>query len=170
MNIELTKEQIQEYARLYDDPLSDRMKKARGRGHMELDDLIEVARWKWRGKRTENLCRKNTGDEVRKISETCFKEKSDCGRIRKLLELRGVGWPMASVILHFAFDDEYPILDIRAMRSVGGPKSKHYTCKVWEEYVQLCRDTAKMHGISIRQLDKALWAFDRENPNSRMGS
>ena len=80
-------------------------------------------------------------------------------QIGALLALRGVQWPMASVILHFAFPDRYPILDVRAMSTVGG--SKYYTFEKWREYVNLCRETATAHDITMRDLDRALWAFDR---------
>jgi hypothetical protein len=69
---------------------------------------------------------------------------------------------MASVFLHFAFSDTYPILDVRAMNSVGG--STLYTFERWVKYVDLCRTTAATHGITIRTLDKALWAFDKGSP------
>ena len=86
----------------------------------------------------------------------------DSVRIGALLALRGVQWPMASVILHFAFPDRYPILDVRAMNTVGG--STLYTFERWLEYLELCRATAKTHGITMRTLDKALWAFDKGSP------
>lgn len=169
MKIKLTKEEIQKYAELYDDPLSDRMKEAKSRGYMTLDDLIQVARWKWGGE-TERLCKMNTEDKVREISEASFKAKTDCERIKILLQLRGVGWPVASVILHFAYPEKYPILDIRVMRTVEGPTSKYYNCKIWNNYVKLCQNTAKVHNISIRELDKALWAYDWEEQKKMVRS
>jgi hypothetical protein len=66
---------------------------------------------------------------------------------------------MASVILHFAFPKEYPILDVRAMNTVGG--STLYNFERWMSYVGLCRDTARKHDVSLRTLDKALWAADK---------
>lgn len=70
---------------------------------------------------------------------------------------------MASVILHFAFPDDYPILDVMAMDTVGG--STHYTYDKWIEYKDLCCRTAKQHGISLRTLDKALW--EKGNPSGK---
>jgi hypothetical protein len=69
---------------------------------------------------------------------------------------------MASVILHFSFPDRYPILDVNAMRSVGG--STFYTFDKWIEYAELCRTTAAQHDITMRELDKALWFFGQPNP------
>lgn len=164
MQINLTREQIIEYAARYaydaDDVLGARMEAAANRGHMTQSDLVEVARWKWRGGRTRQLCSQNTEAEVREITGVSFAAVSERLRIGALLSLRGVQWPMASVILHFAFPDRYPILDVRAMNTVGG--STLYTFEKWREYCELCRAAAKRHGVSMRTLDKALWAFDKD--------
>jgi hypothetical protein len=40
-------------------------------------------------------------------------------RIKILFVLNAVSWPTASVILHFGYDNRYPILDYRALWSVG---------------------------------------------------
>lgn len=163
MQINFTREQILEYAACYvydaDDVLGTRMEAAAQRGHMTREDLIAVARWKWRGGRTRQLCAENTEAEVVEITTASFGATSERLRIGTLLSLRGVQWPMASVILHFTFPDQYPILDVRAMNTVGG--SPLYTYEKWVDYVGLCRRTAAEHGVSMRTLDKALWAFDK---------
>ncbi len=132
------------------------------RGHMTRNDLVAVAEWKWRGGRTRQLCGQNTEAEVEEITAVSFAASSERLRIGTLLALRGVQWPMASVILHFAFPGRYPILDVRAMNTVGG--STLYTFERWLEYLELCRATAEIHGITMRTLDKALWAFDKGSP------
>ena len=163
MQINLTRDQILEHAGHYvydeDDVLGARMGAAAQRGYMTRDDLIAVAKWKWRGGRTRQLCGQNTEAEVEEITAVSFAAGSERLRIGALLALRGVQWPMASVILHFAFPDRYPILDVRAMNTVGG--STLYTFERWLEYLKLCRATAKTHGITMRILDKALWVFDK---------
>lgn len=163
MKIDLTRDQILEYASRYvydeDDILGERMQAATQQGYMTRDDLVAVAKWKWRGGRTRQLCQENTEPEVEEISAVSFAAKSERLRIGALLALRGVQWPMASVILHFAFPDDYPILDVRAMSTVGG--STLYTFEKWQEYVEVCRATARANGVSMRTLDKALWAFDK---------
>ena len=126
---------------------------------MTSEDLIAVAEWKWSGGRTRNLCELNSSAEVEEISTASFAAESERFRIGALLSLSGVGWPMASVILHFTFPVRYPILDVRAMRTVNG--STHYTFQKWQKYTKLCRDSAMKHDVSMRTLDKALWAFDR---------
>jgi hypothetical protein len=165
MQINFTRDQILEYAARYvydaDDVLGARMAAAAKRGHITRDDLIEVAKWKWRGGRTRQLCAQNTEAEVEEISAVSFAATSERLRIGVLLALRGVQWPMASVILHFAFPDRYPILDIRAMNTVGG--STLYTFEKWNEYLDLCRKAATEHDVTMRTLDKAIWAHDKDS-------
>ena len=70
MRINFTREQILEYAARYvydaDDVLGARMEAAAQRGYMTRDDLIAVAKWKWRGGRTRQLCGQNTEAEVKR--------------------------------------------------------------------------------------------------------
>lgn len=167
MRISLTKDEVLRYSNQYaydgDDLLAARIAQAAERGFMTRDDLVAVARWKWRGGRTRQLAAQNSEDEVREITRVAFSAASERLRIGALLALRGVNWPMASVILHFAFPERYPILDIRAMKSVDG--STIYTFEKWMKYAELCRESARQMGVTMRILDRALWAADKEqNP------
>ena len=69
---------------------------------------------------------------------------------------------MASTILHFVFPECYPIIDIRAMSTLGGPDPSRFNrdFEKWKEYYELCRNTAKEYGVSLRDLDRALWTYD----------
>ena len=152
---------IREYAKEYKydargfDPEAH-VRQAVQRGYMTPADLDQVAGWKWRGSRTRDLCCGNSPEDIKEISQTAFSTKSERLKIGALLSLAGVGWPTASVILHFAYDPKrYPILDVRAMNAVGGTANYNFTR--WMEYVDLCQSTAKQHNINLRTLDKALW-------------
>lgn len=164
MQITLTNTEIEAFAQSYDyasdAALSQRMSKASARGSMTLEDLQEVARWKWRGGRTHNLVSENSAEDVEEVTRAAFSAKRERLRIGALLALRGVDWPMASVILHFAFPDDYPILDVRAMNSVGG--STYYTFERWLAYVTLCRDKSQELEVTMRTLDRALWSADKK--------
>ena len=111
------------------------------------------------GKALVNLVEKNTLIEVAETSRAAFSATTERLRIGALLALHGVGWPMASVILHFAFPECYPILDKRVMRVVGVPDA--YSFDRWVEYTDLCREASRRLGVSMRVLDRALWTLDR---------
>src|SRR3954449_8158721 len=48
-----------------------------------------------------------------------------------LLELGGVGVPTASTLLYFAFPDDYPILDVRALHALGHKPRSAYPIGYW---------------------------------------
>ena len=167
MRILLSKNEVLLYSAQYnyggDDELAFGLAEAIKRGFMTRDDLISVAKWKWRGGRVRQLAAENSEEEVREITRVSFSARSERLRIGALLALRGVNWPMASVILHFAFPDRYPILDVRAMTTVGG--STIYTFEKWKQYVEICRECAEQMGVTMRILDRALWTVDKsQNP------
>ena len=83
-------------------------------------------------------------------------------RIGSLLPLAGVGFPTASVILHFCHKDPYPIIDFRALWSLGYDKPPSYNIQFWQEYVDYTRKLAQQTGLSIGELDKALWQYSSE--------
>jgi hypothetical protein len=83
-------------------------------------------------------------------------------RIAALLELEGVGVPTASTLLYFAFPDDYPILDVRALESLGVKPRSTYPVSFWLDYLEACRRLARDAGVSIRTLDKALWQHSKE--------
>jgi hypothetical protein len=165
LKIELTREEVLKYSKIYeddgDDDLGDQLRKAADRGFMSMEDLIAVAKWKWQGGAVKKLVSENTKREVREISEVSFNAKAERLRVGALMALRGVGWPMASVILHFSFPNKYPILDVRAMKTVGSSNS--YTFDKWIEYTRLCRKKSVEFRVTMRVLDRALWAFDKVN-------
>ena len=79
-----------------------------------------------------------------------------------LLELAGVGVPTASTLLFFAFPDDYPILDVRALESLGVRPRSQYRISFWLDYLGVCRELASRHSVGIRTLDKALWQHSKE--------
>ena len=140
-----------------DEEIEKRFRTIRKRGHLVPEDLRLIARWKYPGKALVNLVGQNTPVEVEEISRASFSAETGL-RIGALLALHGVGWPMASVILHFAFPNRYPMLDRRVMRVIGAPAA--YSFGRWLEYTELCREAARRLGVSMRVLDRALWTLD----------
>lgn len=80
-----------------------------------------------------------------------------------LLALRGVQWPTASTVLHFGHRDRYPILEVRALESLGfTQKDASYEFDFWWDYVTTCRRLADEHKVDMRTLDRALWQWSKE--------
>jgi len=133
----------------------------RRRGYLTREDFLELCRWKTR--RSRSLCARNTDEDVREASRVALETKSERVRIGVLLLLDGVSWPTASVILHFGIPDRYPILDVRALWSLGMDPPPNYTFDLWLAYAQHCRELAAAAHVDLRTLDRALWQYSAEN-------
>ena len=94
-------------------------------GHLTRKQLHEICQWK--SKRRAALAHSNAEDVVREITAFSFSAKCEESRIGALTLLEGVGYPTASVILHFCVDQTYPILDFRALWSLGVDQPSQYT-------------------------------------------
>lgn len=80
------------------------------------------------------------------------------------MALRGAQLPTASVLLHLARPDLYPIIDFRALwsLSINMPPAS-YGFAFWWAYVQACRELARSAGVTMRRLDRALWQYSKEH-------
>ena len=135
--------------------------KARQLGYLNREDLLRFCKWK--SPRALNYCKKNTEADVKDITHIAFSCRNERVRIGILTLLRGVSWPMASVILHFWSEYQYPILDRRALSSLGVEEKKSFGFDFWWKYTLFCREVSEDHGVSMRTLDRALWQHDKEN-------
>jgi hypothetical protein len=98
------------------------------------------------------------------VTRTALSTESEQLRVEVLTLLNGVSWPTASVILHFCHREAYPILDFRALWSLGVEANDvRYNFDLWWGYTQACRRLAEETGLSMRELDRALWQYSKEN-------
>ncbi len=124
-------------------------------------DLIEIGCWK--SPRQKRRYANNDDITVKEITQFSFAAKSEYARIGVLLALDGVFYPVASVLLHFAFPDKYPILDFRTLYSLGEEKPTSYNFEFWNSYCKKIQQLARELNLSIRTIDKALWQYSKEN-------
>jgi hypothetical protein len=130
------------------------------RGHYTRAEFIAVCAWKTA--RSRPKIASNSKAAVVKATARALAAGGEETRMGALLELAGVGVPTASVLLYFAFPDDYPILDVRALESLGVRSRSQYPVSFWLEYLCACRELAGRYGVSIRTLDKALWQYSKE--------
>ena len=71
--------------------------------------------------------------------------------------------PARSVVLHFFHNDPYPILDFRALWSISLDVPSQYDFDFWWNYVEYCRALSTESHLDMRQLDRALWQYSKEN-------
>jgi len=134
----------------------------RQRGYLTRDDLIVLTRWK--SPRVIPRVEQNAGAFVQEVTRLALSPGiSEEMRIKALPILDGVQWPVASVVLHFGFENHYPILDFRALWSLEEPQPPKYTLSLWLRYTDFCRQYSVTHQVSMRDLDRALWTYSKEN-------
>ncbi len=133
---------------------------ARNRGYLKRGEFIELCRWKT--PRTQPLVRQNSADAVEAITRAALESRHEHVKINALRGLRGVSWPTASVVLHFCDKRPYPVLDVRALWSLGYRKPPKYTLEFWLAYTKFTRELARRSGQSMRIVDRALWQYSSE--------
>jgi len=134
---------------------------ARGRGHYSRAEFLTVCAWKT--PRSRPRVERNAAQVVERATRRALGSAEERERMEALVELEGVGVPTASTLLHFALPADYPILDVRALESLGHTgKSTAYSVPFWLDYLEACRRLATSHGVSMRTLDKALWQHSKE--------
>ena len=133
---------------------------ARARGYYRRREFLSVCAWKT--PRSAPRVALNSGPAVRAVTRRALAEPDEAARMEALLTLRGVGVPTASTLLYFAFPGLYPILDVRALESLGVKPRSQYPVGFWLGYLEACRALAVQCGVSLRTLDKALWQWSKE--------
>jgi hypothetical protein len=133
---------------------------ARRRGYYTKSELVLISEWKT--VRSKSRVARNTDAFVEGITRAAFATDDESERMLALCALRGVDVPTASVLLHFAFPDRYPIIDRRALESLGERAQPPYPTSYWLAYVDACRKLAAEAGVTMRVLDKALWQHSRD--------
>jgi hypothetical protein len=141
-----------------------------GRAYLDKGHFVEIATWK--SQRPLRHYESNDDDLVQEVTALAFAVPREHLRLRVLTLLNGVGVPVASTILHFAFPGRYAIMDVRAVTTLTyldlwtrpGPVQPGFTglsVADWQVYTHLMRQHARPLGVTLRELDKALWAFDK---------
>jgi len=133
---------------------------ARERGFYTRAEFLEVCAWKT--VRSRSKVAANAEAAIVDATGRALAAGDEATRIAALLELEGVGVPTASTLLYFAFPDDYPILDVRALESLGVKPRSTYPVSFWLEYLDAARQLARRAGVSLRTLDKALWQHSKE--------
>lgn len=171
MNLRFPKSQINHWAKRYterqresnrarEEYLINLKDEVQERGHLTKNELYEIARWK--SPRRAALTLENTDAFIAEITQTAFTATDDWTKLLTLIQLRGIGEPTASAILHLYDERQYPILDIHALWAVGLPWTARTSYPFWAKYIEFCRDIVNRNSVSMRELDRALWKYSSD--------
>jgi hypothetical protein len=159
----------QRYSYTEDLPVLKIGMRSRNAGYYTRRDFLEVCEWKTRG-RPRRYYQLNSRQDVRRATTIALSSTDEKTRMMSLIGshggLQGVSWPTASVFLHLAHKEPYPILDRRALWSLQ-VKRTYYTFDFWWDYVRACRALAAECGVSMRDLDRALWEYSNQNERAK---
>jgi hypothetical protein len=128
---------------------------ARTRAYVET-----IFRWKTKGRGISRL-RKNSDEEIADALGLAVAANTDRAAISVLSGLRGADVPVASAILMAIDPERYTVIDFRALEALGN-RSNNRSVSFYLEYLSACRQLAKEHQVSLRDLDRALWQWSSE--------
>ena len=157
-------ERQREKDRTKEQHLIDLKPEVQSRGYLTKDELHTIARWK--SPRRAALTLENTDAFIKETTKRAFTATNDWTKLLTLTQLRGIGQPTASAILHLLDKGQYPLLDIHALWSVGRQWKARVSYPFWLDYVQFCRDIANRNNVSMRDFDRALWKYSSEPQES----
>jgi len=158
---------IPRWAAKYDYPESDDLpaqigELAKAEGSLTRSQFLEMARWKT--SRSKSRCAKNSDEFVAEVTSAALRSNIPRFKVEVLTLLDGVDWPTASVILHFCDRERWPIIDFRAFWSLGQDSpAGRYTVDMWTAYTLYTRQLAHSAKVDMRTLDRALWAYSKQN-------
>jgi len=145
-------------------------------------ELQRISQWKLQSRRNDSNIRENSDEAVTQQFKSALTASTDGEAIDELTELSGIGVPMASTMLTVAKPSHYAIIDYRAFRGLVGAKPEiinpqqyadyaefleHFRTylknpEAYDFYMTYVREIADTEGLLARQVDMALWAFDKE--------
>lgn len=167
----LDKDTIKEYAAKYDAKVAGKKDERdeaalrvwfKNNKYLDKQHFMQLCMWKT--PRQKNNYEMNQDEDIEMTTRGLFATDDHEKRIYALDNLRGVGYPVASAILHFSFPDVYSIIDFRTIESLGwGKPPSSYRYGYWERYFMKIQEIAKNVNESIRTVDKALWMWSKEH-------
>ncbi len=113
------------------------------------------------GGRGRNRLQLNTDEEIEDALRIAVEARTERTAIAVLSGLYGVEIPVASAVLAAVAPERYTIIDFRALEALGEKRTWH-TVDSYLAYLECCRRLARENGISLRELDRALWQWSVE--------
>lgn len=154
------------------------------RGRIYRDELRNIGEWKTNSDgRIDSFLKENNQIFVERRSAVAFQTSNDEKKIEELTELTGAKVPLASTILTMYDPANYAVVDNRTFRALGAAEPRlldsqmypdyaefiehlqNYNSapKAYSFYIDVIRQIAQREGILPREVDMALWAYDKHS-------
>lgn len=150
------------------------------RGYLRKEEFREIGLWKYSP--NDYLYKRNSEEDIENWTSKAIQAGTPAEKISALRNLEGVGVPVASAILCVIFPEKYATIDFRALRALpfATPTPIFDRYEVFAEYLDAFRrygtstDAYKFYldevdkvaaasGLNAREVDMALWQYDKTN-------
>ena len=157
----ISKGWIEAWAAEYGDYDSSRVEDLFGKARPNYDDIELVYRWK--SARSVGHFLTNDPEHVVSTVRSALRAKDDAAALARVETLSGVKARTGSALLAIFRPDRYTVMDWRARQTLEAfgylqDLRRASWTNVWPDYMSLCRDIASRTGVSLRDLDRALWS------------
>jgi hypothetical protein len=136
-----------------------------GCGDYSRERLKIIYEWKTGGRGKGRLA-ENSDEEISDALRLAVAARTARAAIAVLTGLYGVEVPVASAVLTAIDQEQYTVIDVRALESLGS-KSPDRTVDFYLVYLAYCQSKAKEWGISLRTLDRALWQWSKKKSEEK---
>jgi hypothetical protein len=126
----------------------------------------------WKSNRAKTKIKRgliDAGKTVEELMREVSQAETAQAKVVALTEVWGIGLAIASAILAVCYQEEFTVLDYRTWETLeqekveGLPKGFPMSPEEYIQYCQACRRFAEQMGLSLRDLDRALWAKNWED-------
>ena len=129
-------------------------------GDFSRANLEAIFEWKTKGRGRSRLT-KNNDDEIADALKLAIEAETPRAAVAALTGLSGVDVPVATAILATVKPDDHTIIDWRALHALGVNASS-VTIKLYLCYLTYCKEIAVKNKVTLRELDRAMWQWSKE--------
>jgi hypothetical protein len=129
-------------------------------GDFSRANLEAIFEWKTKGRGRSRLTKNNDG-EIADALKLAIEAKTPRAAVAVLTGLSGVDVPVASAILATAKPNVHTIIDWRTLHALDVYASK-VTIKLYLSYLRHCKEIAAKNEVTLRELDRAMWQWSKE--------
>lgn len=146
--------------------LTKKITKAARRGHLNKEEFVEIC-W-WKSPRAGPRVAANHGGRINAVTRRVLLAETNRERMEYLLELEGVGIPMASAVLTVVNPACNGVIDIRVWKALrylgkvsGNPNGVGFTINQWLAFVSELETVAEQLGRTARDVERALFRYHK---------
>jgi len=152
---------IDAWAAEYGDYDSSRVEDLFGKARPTYDDIERVYRWK--SSRSVGHFLTNDSEHVVSAVRSALRANDDAAALAWVETLNGVKARTGSALLAIFRPDRYTVMDWRARQTLEAfgyleDLRRASWTNVWPGYMSRCREIASRTGVTLRDLDRALWS------------